>query len=180
MVMLKLASAIDAVNAKIGLVTAYLVYFMMAMIGFEVFMRTVFDNPTTWVHDMSSWTQVFYIFLGGAWALQKGYLVRVDVAYQSFPVRVQAFIDLFITSVLMALFAWVMITKGLDFGIRSFQTGEISANGTWNGPVWPAKLIIPIGMVLLTLAWTARAIRAAYRLIDPNSVGLEEEAEAAG
>lgn len=178
--MLRLASAIDTVNAKIGVIAAYLVYFIMGFIGYEVVMRTFFDKPTTWVHDMSAWAQVFYIFLGGAWALQKGYFVRVDVAYERFPPRVQAFIDLIITSALMGLFAYVMITKGYEFGMRSFNNGEISSNGTWSGPVWPAKLILPIGMVLLTLSWFARAIRAAYRLVDPTSIETEDDVEVVG
>lgn len=64
--MLKLASAIDAVNAAIGKTVAYLVYFIMAIIVYEIIMRSFFNHPTKWVHDMSSWAQVFYVFLGGA------------------------------------------------------------------------------------------------------------------
>ncbi|MCY4458919.1 MAG: TRAP transporter small permease subunit [Albidovulum sp.] len=178
--MLKLAAIIDAINAKIGTAAAYLVYVVMGIIGYEVVMRTFFNKPTTWVHDLSGWLLVFYIFLGGAWALQKGYFVRVDVAYMHFPARVQAAIELFAGTALMALFSWIMITKGFEFGMRSYNLGETSANGSWEGRVWPAKLVMPIGMILLSLAWAARAIRAAARLIDPASVESEEESGAAG
>lgn len=80
----------------------------------------------------------------------------------------------------MALFAWVMITEGFDFGMKSFNNSEVPSTGAWNGPVWPSKLVIPVGMALLTLAWVARAIRAAYRMIDPSAVESEEDVEAAG
>lgn len=178
--LLKLASVIDSINARIGTVAAYLAYVIMAIIGYEVVTRTFFNKPTAWVHDLSGWLLVFYVFLGGAWALQKGYFVRVDIAYMHFPARVQAAIDLIVGTTLMALFAWVMITKGFEFGMRSFNVGETSANGSWKGRVWPAKLIMPVGMALLSLAWASRAIRAAIRLIDPNSVSVEEEAGATG
>ena len=81
---------------------------------------------------------------------------------------------------LMALFAWVMITRGFEFGLRSYNLGETSANGSWEGRVWPAKLIMPIGMILLSLAWVSRAIRAAARLLDPNSISDDEDAGAVG
>ena len=178
--LLNLASIIDAINAKIGAVVAYLAYVIMAIIGYEVVTRTFFNKPTAWVHDLSGWLLVFYVFLGGAWALQKGYFVRVDVAYMHFPARVQAAIDLFVGTALMVLFAWVMITKGFEFGMRSYNVGETSANGSWEGRVWPAKLIMPVGMILLSLAWASRAIRAAIRLIDPKSVSAEEDSEATG
>ena len=178
--MLKLASIIDAINAKIGTVAAYLVYVIMGIIGYEVVMRTFFNKPTTWVHDVSGWLLVFYVFLGGAWALQKGYFVRVDVAYMHFPTRIQAAIELFVGTALMALFAWVMITRGFEFGMRSFNVGETAANGAWEGRVWPAKLIMPVGMILLSFAWASRAIRAAVRLIDPMAIEDEEDAGAAG
>lgn len=179
-ILLKISSVIDWINSRVGIFVAYLVYLIMGIIAYEVVMRTAFNHPTTWVHDVSGWTQVFYIFLGGAWALQRGYFVRVDVAYQKFPVRVQAAIDLFIGSVLMAAFAYVIIDKGFDLGLRSYGMGETSANGTWKGRVWPAKLVVPIGMILITLAWVSRAIRSAIRLIDPNAIDSEESVEAAG
>lgn len=179
-ILLKLAAVIDAVNARIGVVVAYIVFLIMGIIGYEVVMRTFFNQPTAWVHDVSGWAQVFYVFLGGAWALQKGYFVRVDVLYKKFPIRVQAAIELFIGSALMAMFAYVMIDKGLDFGLQSLRVGETSANGTWNGRVWPAKLVLPLGMCLLSLAWISRAIRASIRLIDPSQIAAEEDVEAAG
>ena len=178
--MLKLAATIDAINAMIGTVAAYLVYVVMGIIGYEVVMRTLFNKPTAWVHDLSGWLLVFYIFLGGAWALQKGYFVRVDVAYMHFPARVQAAIELFAGTTLMALFAWIMITKGFEFGMRSYNVGETSANGSWEGRVWPAKLVMPVGMILLSLAWASRAIRAVARLIDPTAVASEEDSGAVG
>lgn len=175
-----LASGIDAVNAKIGLVAAYLVYVIIAIIVFEIVMRSFFNQPTTWVHDTSGWLQVFYIFLGGAWALHRGYLVRVDVLYQNFPIRVQAFIDLFITTTLMAVFCYIMITRGFDFAMRAYDTGEVPMSGAWKGPVWPAKAVIVVGMTLLSLAWLSRAIRAGIRLFDPTAIESEDDVEAAG
>ena len=172
--MLKLASAIDALNGAIGKAAAYLVYFVMAIILYEIAMRSLFNRPTAWVHDASSWALVLYIFLGGAWALQKGYFVRVDILHRRLPARIRALIDLAIGTALMAAFAWAMIFEGYDFGMRSFASGEIPISGAWPGPVWLSKLAVPIGTGLLALAWLSRAIRAALALLDPGGAVHED------
>lgn len=167
--MLKLAVAIDKLNSWIGNAVAYLIYLIMAIMVIEIVMRSFFSLPTTWARDLSSWTLVFYVFLGAAFALQRGYFVRVDVFYQRFPERLQALITLVAGTGLMAFFSWVMITNGWDFGMRSMEHGEVPITGAWKASVWPSKLVIPVGMSLLFLAWLSLAIRAALRLLNRSS-----------
>lgn len=175
--MRQLSYGIDAVNAAIGRITSYLIFAMIGVIMVEIIARSAFNAPTSWVHDVSGWLQVFYIFLGGAWALQKGYLVRVDIFYQDMSVRGQALVDVFISTALFAAFAWVMIGNGWTLAMRSFAIGEVSGNGGWGGPVWPAKFMIPIGMALMTLSWAARCIRQVIRIIDPHALPPETESD---
>ena len=178
--MRNLALRIDAFNAAVGHVTSFLVYVMIAVIIYEVTARFFFNAPTTWAHDVSGWLQVGYVFLGGAWALQKGYLVRVDVLYQGLSVRMQAAIDLVVSTALLAVFAYIMITKGWGLAYKSFEMGEVSSNGAWQGRVYPAKFMIPLGMALLSLSWFARCIRQAIRLVDPDAIEPEVESGGAG
>ena len=175
----KLASAIDVLNARVGVTMSYLVYVVMAIIAYEVSVRHLFNKPTPWVHDLSGWIQVFYIFLGGAWALQRGYFVRVDVFYSRFSPRLRACIDLFVGTALMTAFAWAMTTRGLDFGLTSYRLGEIPQHGAWDAPVWPSKMAIVAGMILLSLAWLARAIRSAIFLMEPPAVDEEQDSSSA-
>ena len=142
--------------------------------------RYFFNRPTPWAHDISGWLQVAYVFLGGAYALQKGYLVRVDVIYASVPRRAQAAIDLSLGSVLFALFAWVMLTRGYDFALQAWRIGETSATGVWDGPLWPAKAMVPVGTAVLVLGWLAHMARQVAVLVDPSRVPLEPEVKAAG
>ena len=178
--MRNLALRIDAFNAAVGHVTSFLVYVMIAVIIYEVTARFFFNAPTTWAHDVSGWLQVGYVFLGGAWALQKGYLVRVDVLYQGLSVRMQAAIDLVVSTTLLAVFAYIMITKGWGLAYKSFEMGEVSSNGAWQGRVYPAKFMIPLGMALLSLSWFARCIRQAIRLVDPDAIEPEADSGGAG
>lgn len=150
---------IDALCAWLGHAVSYLVFGMIGVIMFEVVSRYFFNAPTFWSQDVSGWLQVAYVFLGGAYALQKGYFVRVDMLYERVPPKGQALIDLTLSTVLFVCFAAVMMTRGWDLAHQSWDMGETSATGGWNGRVWPAKFLVPIGMGLVALAWFAHLVR---------------------
>ena len=178
--MRRLAAGIDACNAAIGRAISLLIFVMIGVIMYETIARYFFNAPTPWAHDISGWLQVGYVFLGGAFALHRGFLVRVDVIYTNLGTRWQAIIDLTISTVLFGCFAYVMIWKSSEFAYLAFKMGEISSNGSWRGPVYPAKFMIPIGMVMLTTAWLERCMRQILRLIDPTSIEPEIDAQIAG
>lgn len=165
----RLLAFIDAVIAGIGRVVSLAIFVMIAAISFEVVARYFFNAPTPWVQDVSGWLQVAYVFLGGAFALQTGHFVRVDVLYARLPARVQALIDLVLATALFACFATVIIWKGTELAYQSVRMGEISATGGWRGPIYPAKIIIPIGMALVALAWLTHALRQVRILLRPDA-----------
>ena len=175
-----LAARVDAFNAAIGRGIALVIFVMIGVIMYETVARYFFNAPTPWAHDVSGWLQVGYVFLGGAFALQRGYLVRVDILYIHMPPRLQAVVDLTISSALFGTFAVVMIWKGSEFAALALRMGEISSTGIWKGPVYPAKFMVPIGVVLLTAAWLARCVRQVLRLIDPASVEPEADSQQVG
>lgn len=164
-----LAAGIDALSTAIGRIIALLIFPMIVIIGFEAVSRYFFNAPTAWAQDVSGWLQVAYIFLGAAFALKRGYLVRVDILYGRFGPQTQAVIDLTVSTVLFVSFATVMVWKGLDFALASYRMGETSSSGMWEGPLYPAKFMVPIGMLLLSLAWIAQICRSALRLLGDKS-----------
>lgn len=178
--LLGFADRLDRLGRFVGNVVAPLIFVMLGVILVEVIGRYFFNRPTPWAHDVSGWLQVAYIFLGGMYALQRGYMVRVDVIYAALPKRVQALIDLTLGTALFAVFAYVMISRGLDFALLSWRIGETSGTGVWRGPVWPAKFMIPLGVGLLTLAWIGHAARQLAVVIDPSRAHVDTSAKAVG
>lgn len=155
----RLLAKMDVANEAIGRAVSLLIFLMIAVVMYEVVARYVFNAPTPWAHETSGWLQVTYIFLGGAFAFKRGYLVRVDLIYERLSPRAQAIIDLTLCTGLFVAFAGVMIWKGIDFAYLSFRMGEISPTGAWDGPIYPSKFMIPAGMILLSLAWLTRSCR---------------------
>lgn len=178
--LLGLADLLDRIGRAIGNVVAPLIFVMLAVILVEVIGRYFFNRPTPWAHDVSGWLQVAYVFLGGMYAMQRGYMVRVDVIYAALPKRAQALIDLTLGTALFAVFAYVMITRGLDFAMMSWRSGETSGTGVWRGPVWPAKFMVPIGVGLLTVAWIGHAARQLAVFIDPSRADVDTDVKAVG
>lgn len=165
----RIAARIDAFGNAIGRAVSLLIFVMIVIIAIEVVSRYFFNRPTAWVQDFSGWLQVAYIFLGAPFALKRGYLVRVDVFYARFSPRLQAIVDLTLSTALFVCFAAVLIWKGLDFAYASYRMGETSSSGMWRGPVYPAKFLVPIGMMLLALAWFAQICRQTLVLMGEDS-----------
>lgn len=166
--MLALVGWIDALGAWLGRAVSYLVFGMIGVIMYEIVARYFFNAPTFWGQDVSGWLQVAYVFLGGAYALQKGYFVRVDMVFERFSPKTQAVIDLTLSTVLFCCFATVMIWRGWDLAVQSWDMAETSATGGWNGRVWPAKFLVPIGVALLALAWFAHLVRRVRTTFGPG------------
>jgi TRAP-type mannitol/chloroaromatic compound transport system permease small subunit len=162
----RLLIGIERFVEGIGRIVSLSIFLLIGIVSYELAARYFFNAPTRWVYDTSGWFQVAYVFLGGAYALQKGAFVRVDLFYGRMSPRAQAWIDVTIGTALFILFASVMLWRGLAFAISSYNMNEVSSTGAWSGPVWPAKFMIPVGTLLLSLAWFARVVRHLSLLFD--------------
>ena len=144
---------IDRVVLAVGAVARSLVFLLMIVIGYEAVLRYFFDAPTTWAYDLSSWILVFYVFLGGGYALLQDGFVRVDILFQKLSPKVQLWLDMTIATALIICFTGSLMWYGGELALRSFNLREVSSSGGWRGPVWPAKFAVPFGAFLVLLAW---------------------------
>lgn len=158
---------IDAVIVGIGKAAAFLVLAIIAVIIIEMVARGGFGNSQPWANDVTSWLLAALIFLGGPWALANGNFVRVDALFDRFGWRTKVLIDTIVTTALFILFCGTLLYFGGAFFARSFAIGETSASGSWGGPVWLAKGLLPLGAVLLALAWISHLYHLWQRGSEP-------------
>lgn len=166
-----LCRAIDRALALIGRTVALTVLVMIALITVEMFSRGVLNISLPWVQDLCAWLLTALIMLGGPYALLRGQFVRVDIVFAQLSPKNKAIVDSVFTTTLLALFIWVLVTKGGDFFLSSFAMDERSATGSWSGPVWVAKFMVPLGGVLLGLAWVAHLVRAWHDVASSSDIG---------
>lgn len=163
---------IDALNDREGKIFAFLVYPMWALLVFEVVMRYGLNSPTIWSHECCGFIYGTHFVLGGAYALRYGAHVNVEIFYNRFPVRTRAILDLF-TWILFYILCAALIWKGGAIAWHSVSVLEHS-DTVWGPPIWPIKLIVPLGAALMALQGVVKTIKDIYTVIGRGARKLSE------
>jgi len=149
---------IDNISEWTGKIVCYLVVVVAFVIMYEVVSRIVFNVPTIWSQKFCSFSFGSYAVLGGAYALHRGLHVKVDIFYARFSPRLKAIIDL-ITFVLFLAFVVSMFWFGSMLAWNSLKIGELETSTIWKVPVYPFKIIMALGPLLLLLQGVAKFTR---------------------
>jgi TRAP-type mannitol/chloroaromatic compound transport system permease small subunit len=148
---------IDRISEVTGKGISFLVLFLTGVILFEIFARYLFKSPTIWAHEVAQMFYGAYVILLGAYALRKGVHVNVELVYGKFAPRTRAIVDLF-TWPLFFLFCGLIFLKGGEMAWDSFRFGETDAT-SFAPPLWPIKMTIPLGALLILLQGLAKFVR---------------------
>ena len=144
-----LLRTIDATSDWSGKLVSFLIYAGVVVLVYEVVLRYLFNAPTIWAHGITQRLFAAYYILLGAYALRQGAHVNIDVIYKRFSIRIRAILDL-ATATLFFLFCGVLLWKGLDFAMTSVGMQE-RCNTVFNAPVYPVKVMLPVGALLIIL-----------------------------
>ncbi|GAJ05827.1 unnamed protein product [marine sediment metagenome] len=140
---------IDKLNDKVGKGVIFLIAALTLMVVFSVMMRYGLNLPTAWSFEAIGFVFGTYIILAGGYALLHSSHVTVDILYSRFSPRGKAALDVF-TSVVFFLFAVVLVWQGWQYAWHSVELQQTTGS-PWNPPVYPVKLMLPIGGALLLL-----------------------------
>jgi TRAP-type mannitol/chloroaromatic compound transport system permease small subunit len=147
----RLIRALEIPARASGILAAWILVPLVLVTCFEIVMRYAFGAPTIWGFEFASMLTGANWLLGVALALALGAHVRTDVLSQRFPRRLAAGIDLAgFTLLALPMLAWLTLRlfHRLMEGIAS---GERTGASAWNPPAWPMRLVILVGIALLTL-----------------------------
>jgi TRAP-type mannitol/chloroaromatic compound transport system permease small subunit len=139
---------IDAVTAFIGRQVKWLILAAIIVSTVNAIIRKAFDSSS------NAWLELqWYLFgavfmLAGAYTLQRNAHIRIDVISSHLKKRTRDWIDLFCHIVFLMPFVSMMIWLCWPFFLDSYQSQEMSMN-SGGLIIWPAKLIILLGFVLL-------------------------------
>ncbi|MFL9812156.1 TRAP transporter small permease subunit [Stutzerimonas sp. VN223-3] len=148
---------ITRLNEFIGRWVAYLIFIIFGLLLFEVLMRYLFSNPTSWTNEFGQMLFGAYVVLSGGYVMAHRDHVNVDLLYASFGPRIRAWIDIF-TSSMFFLFMAALLYFGSSMAWESIQGMETSYSA-WNPPIWPIKAMIPLGTLLLLLQGIAKLLQ---------------------
>ena len=164
--MQRLIYAIDQLNKTIGHAFAWCIIVVTFGTCYEVFVRYVLDDPTSWAFDLSYLMYGGVFYMAGAYTLSRAGHVRADMFYRLWPERNQAMVEL----VLYILFFFpgilALVVAGWGYGTESLRLREVSVNSPAGVPIWPLKMMIPIGAALMSLQGFAEFLRCLQCLRD--------------
>lgn len=147
---------IDALNRRIGRMAMLLLFVMMGILLWSSLSKTFF-NPAAWTLEMAQFALVAYYVLGGPYSLQLGANVRMDLLYGSWSPRMKACVDAF-TVFFLLFYLGVLLYGGIGSTVYSLEYGERSPTA-WRPYMWPIKMVMCLGLVLMMLQALAEFFR---------------------
>jgi len=148
--MLRLTRAIDALNEFIGRWVYWLVLFMVLESAGNAIVRKLFNSSSNALLEMQWYLFSAVFLLCAGWTLLRNDHVRIDIIAGRLSPRAQAWIDVFGTVFFLLPVVAIFIYLSWPWFLRTYQEKEIS--GSAGGLIlWPARLLVPIGFVLLLL-----------------------------
>ncbi|HUG25240.1 TRAP transporter small permease subunit [Piscinibacter sp.] len=155
----KFIYGIDQLSKTVGHVFAWLIIVLMLGTCYEVFVRYVLNNPTSWAFDMSYIVYGGLFLMAGAYTLSRNGHVRGDVLYRLWPPRVQASVELSLYVLFYFPGVISLMVSGWAYGYDAFKLQEVSINSPVGVPVWQLKILIPFAGFFLALQGIAEVLR---------------------
>jgi len=150
---------VDYLSRTVGHAFAWCIIVLTLGTSYEVFVRYVLDDPTSWAFDFSYLMYGALFFMAGAYTLSRNGHVRGDFIYRTWRPRVQGIVELTLYVLFFYPGVLALMYAGWAYGYDSFKIREVSVNSPVGIPVWQLKLLIPFGAGLLALQGLAEVLR---------------------
>ncbi|WP_342752348.1 TRAP transporter small permease subunit [Acuticoccus kandeliae] len=147
---------VEAVGWLVGRVTMFLIFAMIAVLVWSSVSKS-FLIPSLWTLEIAQFLMVAYFLLGGAYAMQLGDHVRMDLLYSAWSPRTKACVDAF-TILFLIFYIVILLFGGVSSTIYAFEYGE-RAYSAWRPYMWPIKVIMCFGISLMLLQSIATFFR---------------------
>lgn len=156
--LLRVSGAIDAINERIGRAVMWLILVAVLISTANAIVRKLLDTSSNaWLE--AQWQMFGAVFmLCAAYTLLRNEHIRIDIVNSYFPKLVRDWIDLLGHLLFLLPFVSLMLVDGWPFFVASWRIGEQSMNAG-GLPQWPAKLLVPLGFLLLLLQGVSEAIK---------------------
>jgi TRAP-type mannitol/chloroaromatic compound transport system permease small subunit len=183
--LLAFSKFIDALNEKIGLSISWALLIAVVICSGNAIMRYSLNLSS------NAWLEIQWYLFGAAFLLASSYTlrrnehVRIDVIVGRFSKRTQVWIDLFGFLLFLLPATALILYFAVPFAFESIRSQEVSSNA--GGLIlWPAKALIPLGFLLLTLQGLSELIKRVGYLMglvdasafDKQAATPEDEIEA--
>lgn len=137
-----------------------LMFIIVPVMLFAVTARYVFSSPSAWAMELALMLFGPYFLMIGPYLLHERGHVNLDLVQHAVGPGVRRILELINYPIIIA-FAGILLVYAVPFAVQSFEYRETSYS-SWNPPIWPVKLFVPLALVLLGLQATAEWLRTLF------------------
>ena len=159
----RILKVVDSISEWSGRIASYVVLFILLSLVWEVLLRYVFDAPTIWVYEINSYVFCLYVAFSGAYTLLHNNHTNVDIIYGKFSPKLKLIIDI-LGSILLFAVIGTLLWKSSFMAWESWQFKEESFS-LLAAPIYPSKIVVPMGAAVFLLQGIAKFIRDVKSLI---------------
>ena len=147
--LLRLSRLIDAFNERVGKSAMWLLLAAVLISTINAIVRKAFNWSSNGLLEIQWYLFAGAFLLGASYTLLHNEHVRIDVVAGKFSKRTQTWIEVFGTLLFLLPFTLMVLWTSTPWAINSFNSQEVSVNAG-GLIIWPAKMLIPVGFLLLT------------------------------
>lgn len=156
--LLQIARAIDLMNRRVGALIGWLILVMTATSALNALSRKVLNLSSNAFLEIQWYLFAAVFLLAAGYTLLVNEHVRVDIVNARLPQRMRLWVELFCTAFFLWPLTLIVLWYGWPYFAASFSGAERSLNAG-GLIVWPAKLLIPAGFLLLFLQGIAQFVK---------------------
>jgi len=157
-ILLRISGLIDGLNEHVGRLSYWLILVMVLVSAGNASVRYIFDRSS------NAWLEIqWYLFsavflLGAGYTLLHNQHVRIDVISGRLSKRARAWIDVFGTLFFLLPMAIAIMWMSWPVFVQAWELHEESSNAG-GLIVWPARLLVPAGFLMLVLQGFSELIK---------------------
>lgn len=134
---------------------------IMVLVTSDVIMRKFFRASVIGAHEIVAASLVVIVFLALAYTESRGDHVRVKFVTERFGYKTQLVMEAIMTLVMIAFFS-IMIWQTTLYAVDALKVGLTYETIGW--PIFPFRLVVPIGTLFFVLQLLPRLISSLSRL----------------
>tara|TARA_R110002072_G_scaffold140765_9_gene285251 strand:- start:13542 stop:14084 length:543 start_codon:yes stop_codon:yes gene_type:complete len=151
-----------------GVLAGIAMILLLFNVFYDVVMRYAFNDVSIGMQELE-WHLFSAVFLLGIpYAIRENNHVRVDILYDRWSVKTQAFINLFGSFVFILPFVVLVTYYSMSFAFDAYEMGEGSGDPGGLPFRWIIKSLIPLSFIMMGLASLGMITSALIDLTQPS------------
>ncbi|MEJ2530058.1 MAG: TRAP transporter small permease subunit [Gammaproteobacteria bacterium] len=165
MFLLRLEQMINSFSDLLGKIAGVLLILLLLNVFIDVVMRYMFNDVSIGMQEMEWHLYATIFLLGVSYAIRHDGHVRVDLIYERFGVKGQAWVDLIGCIVFLLPFTLLVFYYGLDFVAESWEMSERSGDPGGLLFRWAIKSMIPISFLSMAISGVGMMLNSINKIL---------------